>query len=314
LLKGIYDHLNFSMLTFHQKPSLQKIEAPWIPMGTELFIKREDFIHPQVSGNKWRKLVYNLERASLEGSETLVTFGGAFSNHIYATAAAARETGMKSVGIIRGESSAASNETLSFAYEMGMRFIFVDRVSYRDKPAIIEKWKNTWHKAYILPEGGTNSLAIQGCREIVDSELLSMNIITVPVGTGGTMAGILAAMPVSSLVMGFSALKGDFLKEDVAQLLASNQIENQASWEIITDAHEGGYGKISEELIAFIRQFKKEQDILLDPIYTGKMMLGIKRKMESGYFPTGSRICAIHTGGIQGWGGVGQRFGIDLRK
>lgn len=302
------------MLKIYANPVIQEIHANWISDGVKLFLKREDLLHPYVSGNKWRKLHLNLEKAISLGAKTLVTFGGAFSNHIYATAAAAEEAGIESVGIIRGEETAVSNPTLQFAASRGMTFHFVDRKSYRDKTILQKELLHRWPHSYFLPEGGTNCLAIEGCVGIVNEEVAAMDVVAVPVGTGGTLAGILKAMPRETQVLGFSALKALFIQKDIETLLTSCNLEPVTSWSIITDAHVGGYGKINTQLIDFIREFKEEQGVLLDPIYTGKMMFHIKKMMSEKYFKPGSRVCAIHTGGLQGWGGMALRFGIDLRE
>ncbi len=298
------------MLPVHATPYIQEIRAKWIPADIHLFIKREDVIHKEVSGNKWRKLQYNLLDASQKGAKTLVTFGGAYSNHIYATAAAANEAGFSSVGIIRGEESSAGNPTLSFAREMGMELVFVDRESYRDKKALLKKLTGQWEKPYVLPEGGTNCLAIEGTRQIVDEQVRNMDIVVVPVGTGGTMAGIVAGMPREKSVLGISALKGNFLHKMIQDLLDTCGVQAEASWSIDTGGHCGGYAKISDELIAFITDFKHSQGILLEPLYTGKMLFRLKQLIEAGAIPGGSSVCAIHTGGLQGWNGIKERFGV----
>lgn len=288
-----------------------ELNPPWVPQGIRLYMRREDVIHPHVSGNKWRKLDLNLEEAARQGAKTLVTFGGAFSNHIYATAAAAQEAGFASAGIIRGEPSSADNATLSFARSCGMELIFAGRTDYRDKATLAEKFKDRWERPCFLPEGGTNCLAIKGCAKIVDDSLLDMDVIVVPFGTGGTMAGLIASTPGRIRILGISALKGDFPKATVAQLLESCGERDHNNWEVDLHGHEGGYARVTEPLLDFIRDFRHSQDILLDPVYTGKMMFRLKDLMQQGIFEPGTRICAIHTGGLQGWAGMKERFGID---
>ncbi|HIC32729.1 MAG TPA: 1-aminocyclopropane-1-carboxylate deaminase/D-cysteine desulfhydrase [Flavobacteriaceae bacterium] len=269
----------------------------------EIFLKREDLIHPFVSGNKFRKLKYNLILAKKHNKTTLLTFGGAFSNHIAATAAAGKEIGMKTIGVIRGEElydKIKTNPTLSFAKSCGMTFKFISREAYRDKtnPDFISQLNNEFGDFYIIPEGGTNDLAVKGCEEILTEEDATFDYICCAVGTGGTVSGLINASKPNQKVLGFSSLKGDFLNKDISKFA------NSKNWELITDYHFGGYGKINDSLIAFINKFKTETDIPLDPIYTGKMMFGIFDLIEKGYFKPSSKILAIHTGGLQGIDGM----------
>ncbi len=299
------------MLPVHTNPYIQDISTLWTGAGIRLFMKREDVIHPGISGNKWRKLDRNLSEARNLGAKTLVTFGGAYSNHIYATAAAAHACGMESAGIIRGESAAASNATLSFARDCGMELIFVSREEYRDKKALQDRFASRFANPYFLPEGGTNCLALRGCREIMDQPMKEMDVVVVPVGTGGTMAGIIAAASGHQQVLGISALKGDFLGGEVRQLLSECHLAPGTSWRVDNQGHCGGYARINPELIEFIRSFREDCGILLDPVYTGKMMFRLKQLTDRGEFPRGTKVCAIHTGGLQGWAGVYERYGIS---
>ena len=264
-----------------------------------LFIKREDKIHPLISGNKYRKLKYNIRKAKIAQYQTLLTFGGAFSNHIVATACAAHENGLKSVGIIRGEELAfkwKDNPTLLQATELGMQLKFVLRSDYRNKHSVefIEQLKAEYGHFYLLPEGGTNDLAIKGCEEILTKEDSRFNVVCSSVGTGGTIAGIINSVSLGQKVIGFPALKGDFLIEDICKFAANGE------WNLQMDYHFGGYGKVSAELINFINDFKKETQIPLDPIYTGKMMFGILDMVKKDKFERDAKILAIHTGGLQG--------------
>ncbi|WP_194765946.1 1-aminocyclopropane-1-carboxylate deaminase/D-cysteine desulfhydrase [Tamlana sp. I1] len=271
--------------------------------GVELYIKREDAIHPFVSGNKYRKLKYNLLEAEKQGFKTLLTFGGAYSNHIAAVASAGHLFGFKTIGIIRGEelwTKIDDNPTLSFAKNHGMEFKFVSREVYRNKSskAFIEALKNELGAFYLVPEGGTNSLAVMGCEEILTESDKDFNFVCSAVGTGGTISGLINASKPHQKVLGFPALKGDFLKLDISKFAT------QSNWELISDYHFGGYAKINEELVTFINQFKSDFNIPLDPVYTGKMLFGIFDLIEKGYFPKGSKILAIHTGGLQGIEGM----------
>jgi 1-aminocyclopropane-1-carboxylate deaminase len=277
------------------------------PNGISLEIKREDLIHPFVSGNKFRKLKYNLLQAKEENQETLLTFGGAFSNHIAAVAFAGKEAGFKTIGIIRGEelrAKIAENPTLSFSQNCGMQLEFVSREDYRMKSEIsfLAHLKQQFGDFYLIPEGGTNALAIKGCQEILTEADTEFNYICCAVGTGGTISGIINSILPIQKVLGFPALKGDFLKEEIRNFAQND------NWEIITDYHFGGYGKVTQELIAFINQFYKEHQIPLDPIYTGKMVFGVLDLIQKNYFPAQSKILLIHTGGIQGIQGMNMKL------
>lgn len=274
-----------------------------IATTSSVFIRREDLIHPYISGNKLRKLKYNLLQAKIENQETLLTFGGAFSNHIAATAFAGKEQGFKTIGIIRGdelENKVDANPTLKFAQECGMQFKFLTREDYRHKTELnfIDNLKQEFGAFYLVPEGGTNALAIKGCEEILSKEDSQYDFICCSIGTGGTITGIINSILPHQKVLGFPALKGDFLKEEIRKF-AQNE-----NWELITDYHFGGYGKVSQELIAFINQFYLENQIPLDPIYTGKMVFGVMDLIAKNYFPENSKILLIHTGGIQGIEGM----------
>ena len=206
----------------YSKVPVQDIEERWMShYGIRLLMKREDLIHPEISGNKWRKLKYNLIEAKKQNLPTLLTFGGAYSNHIYSTAAAGKKFGFKTIGIIRGEEPQILNPTLRFAEETGMRLFFVSRAAYRDKDGLLSQMPLDLKSVYILPEGGTNGLALKGCSEIVTTYNLASNIDywCVSCGTGGTLAGIVTALPAPQKAIGFSALKGDFLKMEAEKLL-----------------------------------------------------------------------------------------------
>lgn len=271
--------------------------------AVELYVKREDKIHPFVSGNKYRKLKYNLLEAKNNGFDTLLTFGGAFSNHIAAVASAGNAFGFKTIGIVRGEelgNKISENSTLSFAKENGMQFKFVSRELYRNKTSesFLNDLKEEFGDFYLIPEGGTNKLAVKGCEEILNTEDNTFDYICCAVGTGGTISGLINCLKPSQQVLGFPALKGDFLKEDISKFAT------QTNWKLITDYHFGGYAKINEELVTFINQFKIDNQVSLDPVYTGKMLFGIIDLINKNYFPKGSKILAIHTGGLQGIEGM----------
>lgn len=287
-----------------EKKSVNQTLNVSFPNHITLTIKREDLIHPVISGNKWRKLKYNLLAARQAGQDTLLTFGGAYSNHIAAVAAAGREFGFNSIGIIRGEelaSQVAQNPTLAAAQANRMQLQFVSRADYRMKhdSTFINALSQRYGSFYLLPEGGTNQLAIQGCAEILtDYDKQHFEHICCAAGTGGTIAGIIQSAAARQQVIGFSALKGDFLADEVKAWLSPQALA--ANWRINSDYHFGGYGKTRPELFAFIQSFSHQTGMMLDPVYTGKMLFGIFDLIQRGYFAANSRILAIHTGGVQG--------------
>ncbi len=271
--------------------------------GLRLFIKREDTIHPYISGNKYRKLKYNIKEAKQLNKTVLLTFGGAYSNHIMAVAAVGEKYGFKTIGVIRGEELSdkiADNPTLALASDFGMKFHFVSRASYREKEEshFIEMLKGEFGDFYLVPEGGTNVLAVQGCEEILTEKDADFDSVACAVGTGGTIAGIINSSTIKQQIIGFPALKGDFLEQDICTFV------KKTNWTLNLEYHFGGYAKINEGLVTFINDFKNETTIPLDPIYTGKMMFGIMDLIKRDKFKKGTKILAIHTGGLQGITGM----------
>ena len=300
------------------KIPLKKITDPHISdTGVNLFVLRLDEIHPHISGNKFFKLKYNLEEAKRQKKDTLLTFGGAYSNHIAATAAAGKEFGFKTIGIIRGDELQTSprpsddpllipiaigkerveqtlNRTLSFAKEHGMKLHFVSREEYKKKDSaeFTDSLIHTFGDFYLLPEGGTNEFAIKGCSEILPLIDIPFDFVCCPVGTGGTIAGIISSLKKDQRAIGFSVLKGmDF-----------SAITSKVSktFEVMEGYHFGGYAKYTPELLKFIDDFEKQNNIPLEQVYTGKMMFGIYDLIKKNYFPENSTVIAIHTGGLQG--------------
>jgi 1-aminocyclopropane-1-carboxylate deaminase len=274
-----------------------------LPKGISLVIKREDLIHPFVSGNKFRKLKYNLLQAKAENQSTLLTFGGAYSNHIAAVAYAGKENGFQTIGIIRGDElgdKIESNPTLKFAQECGMQFEFVSRETYRLKTeaTFLEQLQQQYGAFYLIPEGGTNAFAIQGCEEILTPEDASFDFVACAIGTGGTISGLINSVLPHQKVLGFPALKGNFLQDEIRNFV------RQDNWKLITDYHFGGYGKVTNDLIDWINQFYDQTQIPLDPVYTGKMVFGIVDLIAKNYFPENAKILLIHTGGLQGIQGM----------
>ncbi|MCU4580968.1 pyridoxal-phosphate dependent enzyme [Acinetobacter gyllenbergii] len=285
----MFDHIAFP-------PPYQTLA---FPSSVQLTIKRLDLIHPQISGNKFYKLKYNLLAAQQQGLTQVLTFGGAFSNHIAATAYAAQHFGFESIGMIRGEELATRdlNPTLQTAQDFGMQLHFVSRAEYRlrHEAEYIQQLQLQYPQAFIVPEGGSNALALQGTQEILsEDDRKNYDVICCAVGTGGTIAGLIESSSEQQQILGFSALKGDFLKQDIQQWT------KKSNWSL-TDAYCcGGYAKTTTELLQFMQHFEQQYAIPLEQVYTAKMMMGLFDLIQQPYFPENSRILAIHTGGLQG--------------
>jgi len=292
--------------------------------GVQCLVKREDLIHPQLSGNKWRKLKYNLLRMQSLGQKRLLTFGGAYSNHLYATAYAVHTLGLEGIAIIRGERIEPLNNTLSFVEACGMKTVFISRSEYRRRreSAFIEELRQKYGPFYLVPEGGTNQLAIEGVEEMVFEALRQIKSAhtTLPAGadspqpahwavacgTGGTLAGIIAGLAKAGKteveVLGFSALKGDFLQAEVSKLLDQYfgpSMPKLPGWKIFTDYHFGGFARNKPELQEFIDHFTATTGIPTEHVYTGKMFYGLNELLKQNYFPAGSSVLAVHTGGMR---------------
>lgn len=286
------------MIQPQQESFNQKIDVP-NNFGIQVYVKREDVLHSEISGNKFRKLKYNLIEARNLGFTKLLTFGGAYSNHIAAVAAAGKEFGFETIGVIRGEElqeKYLENPTLKKASENGMQFEFVTRTQYRDKNnlAFLDQLKDKFGNFYLIPEGGTNNLAVKGCKEILTDDDKLFDFICCAVGTGGTISGIINSLKPHQKAIGFPALKGDFLTEDIQKYAKNSQ------WNLVTDYHFGGYAKLNDELKQFMKQFFKKYLISLDPVYTSKTFFGVIDLISKGYFKPDSKILIIHTGGLQG--------------
>ena len=283
-------------------------------LKVEMVVMRLDQVHPTVSGNKFFKLKYNLEEALKQNHRQVLTFGGAYSNHIYATSAAAKLLGLQSIGIIRGEVSDEKNPTLKSARDAGMILKEISRDLYRGKthPEYLDQLRQELGKFYLIPEGGTNALAIQGTTEILSHATAPFSHLATPIGTGGTFAGLANSILPQQELLGISALKGEGIQEEMKQLLQTHGIQLKGSVSILTQYHHGGYAKWTSELIEFIHWFWESFGIPLDPIYTGKMAFACWDLLQKKYFDPGSRLLLIHTGGLQGNLGFTQRTGIDL--
>jgi 1-aminocyclopropane-1-carboxylate deaminase/D-cysteine desulfhydrase-like pyridoxal-dependent ACC family enzyme len=304
------------------KEFLQEINEPVArAQGVRLLLWRDDLANPDLPGNKARKLKYNLAAARQQGQRTLLTFGGAYSNHVAAVAAAGRRYGFATIGLIRGDAPAAGggpsvlNSTLAQAVAAGMALHYLNRTAYRrrSEPAFIAEQLAQFGPAYLVPEGGTNALALPGCAELVAEirQRTEFDALAVAVGTGGTLAGLLTGLAGQRHAVGVAALKnGGFLRAEIDALTERAVSQTFTNYSIQTDYHFGGYAKHSADLLAFIQQFQGRHGVLLDPIYTGKLLFGVLDLIGRGYFRRGSTVVAIHTGGLQAWAGWQQRFGI----
>jgi len=279
--------INFSLL---EDPFLKK-------NSVEVIVMREDLKHPVTGGNKWRKLKYNIERAKAEKKTTLVTFGGAFSNHIAATAFAGKENGFDTVGIIRGEAIHPLNITLKRAVDCGMKLIYMERTLYRDKAAALQTaLKNHSIKNYyVIPEGGNNYEGFKGCAEITSAINFDFKYICVPCGTGTTLAGIAFSLKEHQQAIGISVMKNNYSINENVKLFCNKP----SSFTIFHDYHLGGYAKSTAELNDFVKRFAELNKIETEPIYTGKMFFGIYELIKCGFFKKGDVIVAVHTGGMQ---------------
>ena len=288
--------------------------------GVRLLLWRDDLAHPELPGNKARKLKYNLAAARQQGHRVLLSFGGAYSNHIAAVAAAGRLFGFQTIGLIRGDEPApgtALNPTLARAAADGMALYYLDRTAYRRRaePEFVAELLARFGPAYVLPEGGTNALALPGCAELVAEirQQVAFDALAVAVGTGGTLAGLLTGLAGAEQAVGVAALKnGGFLRQEVDVLTRAATGRSYHNYSVQTDYHFGGYAKYSAELSAFIAQFQRRHGVLLDPIYTGKLLFGVLDLIARGHFAPGSAVVAVHTGGQQAWAGWEARFGRTL--
>lgn len=268
--------------------------------GVEVFVKREDLVHPIVGGNKFRKLKYNLVKAKAENKTTLVTFGGAYSNHIAATAFAGKKEGFNTIGIIRGENIQPLNITLQRAAEDGMQLFFVERELYRDKELALTTVTRNMDKEtlYIIPEGGSNAEGFEGCTEIVNDLQIDFDYICCPCGTGITLAGIAASLKEEQSAIGFSVMKNNFsLDESVKELVAERS--GKHNFQVVHDYHFGGYAKSTLELKEFTEAFIIQNNIQIEPIYTGKLFFGVYEFVKKGVFRKGQKVVVVHTGGLQ---------------
>ncbi|MCF6270000.1 MAG: pyridoxal-phosphate dependent enzyme [Melioribacteraceae bacterium] len=290
---------------------LVQVELPNVSSNVKIFMKRIDLVHPIISGNKWFKMKYNIAEMMEQGKETLLTFGGAFSNHIHAAAEAGKTFGFKTIGLIRGEEHLPLNETLQSARDSGMVLHYIDRTTFRERDSedFLKSVKDELGDVYILPLGGTNNIALKGCTEIVKQITIDYDYICSASGSGGTFAGIVAGLNGNKKGIAFPALKGgEFLEEVISDLVLNYSGREFKNWSLNTDYHFGGFAKLTKELVEFTKNFEKLNGFELDYIYTNKMMFGIAKLIKSGYFKSGETIVAIHSGGLQGNLGMKERI------
>jgi len=282
--------------------------------GVRLLLWRDDLLNPDLPGNKARKLKYNLQAARAQGHTRLLTFGGAYSNHLAAVAAAGRLHGFETVGLVRGEEHSPLNPTLARCAADGMQLHYLDRTTYRQRaePAFLAEMQQTYGPAYLLPEGGTNTLALRGVAELIGElrQHTDFDVVAVAAGTGGTLAGLalgLAEASYPARALGIAALRGaDFLRTEIDGLTQAATGQALTNYELHLNYHFGGYAKLPPELRTFIEGFEANFGVLLDPIYTSKLLFGLLDLIERGHFAPGSTVVAVHTGGLQAWAGFGR--------
>ena len=292
--------------------------SEFVAAGVDLDLLRLDQVHPQISGNKWFKLKYAVQAVLLSDCQTVLSFGGAWSNHIHALAYAGFCLGIKTVGVIRGERPQQLSATLEDAVSWGMELHFVSRAAYRDKssPSFIAQLEQQFGRFHLLPEGGSGDWVVAGCRDIVTQfDAVGYDLICCACGTGGTLAGLIAAKPDGAQLLGVSALKGGgFLYEDIRGLLQRASVSDPGGWRLALDDHEGGYAKITPELALEMARFTDQAGIELEPVYTGKAYLALLRALRRGELRAGQRILLIHTGGMQGARGMKEIMLKQLKR
>jgi len=280
-----------------------------------VFIKRDDLIHPEISGNKWRKLKLNIEKAKSLNKNTILTFGGAYSNHIAATAAVGKLFNLKTIGIIRGEETLPLNPTIEQAKDAGMEIKYISRSEYKKKNEndYINKLTETHGDFYLIPEGGGNTEGVMGCKDIVTEIDVNFDYILTDCGTGATLAGIYTGLKANQKAIGIPVLKGgEFIKNELEYFLEKDFQSLKEKVILKCDYHFGGYAKYKPELIEFMRYFYLETGIKTDPIYTGKLFYAFQDLVYKDYFPEKSKIIIVHTGGLQGISGFEKRHNFDI--
>jgi 1-aminocyclopropane-1-carboxylate deaminase len=301
---------------------LQKLEHPLFDKyNLDVRVKRDDLLHNIISGNKWRKLKYNLEQLKTDEFQGALTFGGSYSNHIHAFAYACKQQNIPCIGVIRGEAHYADNFTLSWARHWGMQCHFVDRKTYRRRfeTSFIDELKVLYPNYFIIPEGGSNSLAIPGVAEILTelSSQADFDTLITPVGSGGTIAGLISGDCVANQkrhkILGVAVLKqAEYLVDDIKSLL-TQEAKAHSNWQLLTNFHCGGYGKFSQDDANRIITFNQQTGVYFEPVYTGKMVLALLDLIAQDYFKPKERIVLLHTGGLQGLGGMIEQNRLEAK-
>lgn len=279
-----------------------------------LFMLRDDLLHPGISGNKWRKLKFNIQKAWELSAETLITVGGFHSNHIAAVAHAGKIFGFKTVGLVQGYSAQPESPTIKQAKSLGMDIQLLDKSAFKQAmQSNANEWKRKYDNAYFIPMGGGNLLGVKGCVEIAHEIHPLSTHVTSSCGTGSTLAGIALGAKNDLIVQGFTPFKnGSFLRNDIQEYLDGYPAKQQPAFELITSYAGGKFGSLPKEMAIFIEQFYTDTHIALDGIYNGKMMFGIFDLLRQGGYPKNSVITAIHTGGVQGNAGLNAKYGYNL--
>jgi 1-aminocyclopropane-1-carboxylate deaminase len=296
-----------------QIPSpLEKLHLPYIEeKEVSVYIKRDDLIHPIISGNKWRKLKHTLNFCLSNDTKGILTLGGAHSNHLIATAYIGNHNNLKTVGIIRGEEPNHLSPTLIQCKDLGMKLHFISRLDYRKIEKLRSAFQLEYPNYHWVPEGGADELGILGCQEIIKEISIDFDFITVDCGTAATLAGITRALLPHQKAIGIAVLKGeDTLTKQVHTFNQNNLF--QKNFEINFNYHFGGYAHYSAELVGFMQWFHAQTGIKTDPIYTAKQFYGVMDLIKQDYFPKGSTIVMVHTGGLQGIIGYEKRYGITI--
>jgi 1-aminocyclopropane-1-carboxylate deaminase len=279
-------------------PLVELHDESLVSRGVRVFLKRDDLIHPDLPGNKWRKLKYNLQAAAASGQHTLLTFGGAYSNHIRAVAAAGRLFGYATIGVIRGEEHLPLNPALWYACEQGMRLTYLDRTTYRAKESaeVLDMLREQFGDFFLLPEGGSNAAAVRGAAELPAELTIPYDVICCACGTGATLAGIAAGLPPGKHAIGFSVLKGgEFLVDEVRRLQRDYGTVT-TNWSIELDYHFGGFARLNSTLDRFIDEFRLRHGIDLEWVYVAKMLYGLLDMIRLGRFAAGTSVVAVVTG------------------
>ncbi len=286
------------------------VVLPGVNNDVNVLMKRIDLVHSVISGNKWYKMKYNIVEMKKLGIKTMLTFGGAYSNHIHAAAHAGKIFGFKTIGLIRGEEHIRLNSTLQAAVDDGMELQYVDRTTFRKRETeeFLKSIRERFGNVYILPVGGTNKIALKGCKEIVEQIEVDYDYICSASGSGGTFAGIIVGLNGNKRGIAFPALKGgEFLEDVISDLVSEYTGKTFSNWQLNTDYHFNGFGKLSKELIDFTHEFNELNGFELDYIYTNKMMFGIADLIKRKFFKSGETIVAIHSGGLQGNEGMKEK-------